>query len=485
MTEPEIQEREAVIAQQISEGRFVSRLRQIFPSTFLGISFDTVLERFVPWMSKGGCAVLDQGLISGSNFVVSIMLARWLAPEQYGAYAVAFGFFVFLSLAYGSLVLEPMAVFGSSSYRHCLRGYLRSLIWMHFTMSVAMVAVFGASAVVAQHVAPAAGLGAALAGVTIASPCVLLFWLARRTFYLELSPAKAASGALVYFVVSFSCLIVLYRYQMLSPFSAFVLIGLAALVTGCYLLIRLHRELRRTPFDHPFSEVWGRHWRYGRWALLSCAASWVPANIYYPLLGWFGTMAKSGQLKALMNLTMPVEQIKIALGLLLLPYAGAVLERKGRSGAGALSRRMTLVAIVIAVVYWIAILSLRRTVFSALYSGHYMECASLLPIIAIGSIAWCGSFGAGITLRAMESPSSVFVAFAIATAVSVAIGIPATWAFGLTGSIWAINISDFLSWILLVWLLRRRMAGTSSSLERLGAWQHAKPQSLSEEFSVD
>ena len=73
-------------------------------------------------------AVLDQGLISGSNFVVIVLLARWLVPEQYGAYAVALGINVLLFTVYQSLLLEPMSVFGGSSYRECLRGYLGSVL---------------------------------------------------------------------------------------------------------------------------------------------------------------------------------------------------------------------------------------------------------------------------------------------------------------------------------------------------------------------
>ncbi|MGB7584218.1 MAG: hypothetical protein WBM11_05170 [Terriglobales bacterium] len=414
---------------------------------------------------------------------MSILLARWLVPEQYGAYAVAFGFFVLLSLIYGSLVLEPMAVFGGSSYRNSLRGYLRSLIWIHVAMSLAITAAFGVSSVIAWKIAPAGGLGQALAGVTIASPFVLLFWLARRSFYLELSPAKAAVGALVYFTITLSLLFVVYRRGLLSPFSAFVLIGIAALATGSYLLIRLRRDLRHDSFDHTVSHVWRRHWRYGRWALLTCVASWIPANIYYPLLGSFGTMAKSGQLKALMNFTLPVEQVKLALGLLLLPYAASVLGREGRTSAGALSRRMTLVAVSIAIVYWAVILWLKAPAFRALYSGRYTEVTHLLPVVALGSIAWCGSFGSAIALRAMESPSSVFVAFSLATVLSLIIGIPATWFYGLSGAIWGTNLSDLLSWIFLVWILRRKMAGDSLGIERFAGWRFTQKPAVVEEVS--
>lgn len=485
MPETNLQEPEVTVEETRRDGWLSANVRKIFPEKLLGISYDTARARFIPWLHKGGCAVLDQGLISGSNFVLSILLARWLVPEQYGAYAVAFGFFVLVTLVYSALVMEPMAVFGGSTYRDRLRGYLNSLMSIHIAMSVAMVVVFGVSAFIVWKVSPGSGLAGAIAGVTIASPFILIFGLARRTFYLELSPAKAAIGALVYCAMSLSCLFVIYRRAWLSPFSAFLILGAAALATSIYLFARLRADLAPSKVDDSVGYIWGRHWRYGSWALLSCVASWIPANIYYPLLSSFGTMAQSGQLKALMNFTLPVEQVKGALGLLFLPYAASVLEREGRSSGGALSRRMTLVAVGVAVSYWTVILATRQTAFHALYSGRYMDVAHLLPIVAIGSIAWCGSFGSAIALRAMEAPSAVFIAFGLSTVASTIVGIPATRIWGLTGAIWGMNVSDLLSWMFLIWLLRRKMAGRSFSFERFLERREAPPQALAEEFPAD
>src|SRR5579862_1359975 len=100
------------------------------------IDAGSFFSRLVRWISKGGLAILDQGLISGSNFLVSILLARWLMPDQYGAYAVAFGIYMMLSLVYQSLVLEPMGVFGGSVFRTNLRGYVRTLVSIHVVLSV-------------------------------------------------------------------------------------------------------------------------------------------------------------------------------------------------------------------------------------------------------------------------------------------------------------------------------------------------------------
>lgn len=452
-----------------------------FPAKWLGIQPGTMRAKILPWVHKGGFAILDQGLISGSNFLASILLARWLVPDQYGAYAVAFSVFVLLSLVYQSLVLEPMAVFGGSSYRDCLRGYLGSLLWIHLSITLAIGAIFGALAFLAKEFSHSPALAGAMAGVTIASPCVLLFWLARRSFYLELSASKAAMGAFVYSSLSVSGLFLLYRRGLLSPFSAFVLMAVAALGTAAYNLIRLRAQLRPSTFAPKVSESWPRHWGYGRWALASCVANWIPAYIYYPLLSSFGSMAHSGQLKALMNLTLPVEQVKAALALLFLPYAARVYAQQGKSSIGTLSTRLTFVAVAIAGGYWAVILVLRHPLFNFLYSGRYSEVAHLLPAVAFGSIIWSACFGPATALRAMESPATVFVAYALATFLSLLIGIPASWAFGVSGAVWGSNLADILSWVTVFVLLRSKTTGQVSGIERFVGWKRTVAPILSEE----
>jgi O-antigen/teichoic acid export membrane protein len=480
LLEPELQESTEESAVKPPQPR-----RNLLAGRLLGIRPDTALAKAVPWVQRGGFAILDQGLISGSNFLAGILLARWLVPEQYGAYAVAFGFFVLISLVYQSLVLEPMAVFGGSSYRNCLRGYLGSLLWIHLALSVGMVAIFGISAFVAKEFSHSSMLAGALAGVTITSPCVLLFWLARRTFYLELAASQAALGAFVYSALSVGGLFLLYHRGLLSPFTAFVLMAFAALGTAFYNLWRLRSQLRPGGSAPSVGESWRRHWGYGRWALAGCVANWIPAYIYYPLLSSFSSMAHSGQLRALMNFTLPVEQIKAALALLFLPYAARVRAQSGRAGVGSLSTRLTLGMLAMAGAYWAAILIFQHPIFRFLYSGRYSEVAHLLPAVAFGSLVWTACFGPATALRAMESPASVFAAYALATGLSLLIGIPATWAFGVGGAVWGTNLADVLSWVIVLTVLRSKVAGRVSGIERWIGWKRPAAQALPEELPAE
>jgi O-antigen/teichoic acid export membrane protein len=429
----------------------------------LGWNLRPWMSGLFPWASKGGLAVFDQALISGSNFVISVLLARWLVPGEYGAYAVAFGIYVMLTLVYQALVMEPMGVFGGSVFRRNLRGYLGSLLSIHLAFSVGICFVLVIAWAVAHHLDPAGAMAGALAGVAIASPCLLLFALARRTFYVELSPAPAAIGALIYSTVVLACLYFVYQHALLSPFVAFLLIGAGGLVTGLVLMFALRSSLSAAGPSPAIRDAWHRHWDYGRWALAGSVAAWFPSYVYYPLLSSFKSTAESGQLKALMNLTMPFEQTKGALLMLLLPYAARVMEQHGRAGVRDLAAKLTLLSLILAVGYWAVIIPLHNPVFHLLYSSRYTEVAYLLPTLAVGQIFWSGTFGSSVALRAMESPASVFMALGIATLASLLIGVPATWVFGLKGAIWGSNLADIFSLVALFLALRHKLATQGSA----------------------
>ena len=256
--------------------------------------------------------------------------------------------------------------------------------------------------------------------------------------------------------------------------TAFLLMGLGAAATSAYLWMHLRRTLPSPSIIPPgIRESWGRHWRYGRWALAGSFVGWIPAYIYYPLLSSFGGMAHSGQLRALMNLTLPIEQMKGALGLLLIPYAARVQHMSGRGSAQKLSIKMTLLVLGGAIAYWAVILPMQRPLFHFLYSGRYSEVVHFLPLVAIGSVVWTAAYGPAIVLRGMNSPQSYFLAWALATGVSLIVGIPATWKYGLTGAIWGSNTADIFSFIFIVIILRRKIARYPEADAPTIAWRGA------------
>jgi O-antigen/teichoic acid export membrane protein len=414
-------------------------------------------QNLLRWGTKGGLAVVDHGLISGSNFLLGILLARWLAPDQYGAYALAFSAFLLFSFLYYSLLLEPMAVFSGSAYSRCLRGYLKSLIWIHLAITVVAVVILGTTTLVVFFRSGTGGLAGAMLGVTIASPCILLLWLARRAYYMELNPARAAVGAFLYCALLVAGTYSLFRMGRLSPFTAYVLMATGALATSAYLILYIRGSLTALEPGPTPRETWKRHWGYGRWALAAAVATWIPYYMYYPLVTSFFGMAQAGQLRALMNFALPMEQTFTALSCLFLPYA-ARIQREGRSNAGPLTRRIMLVYVGGAIAYWLVFLPFKAQAFHYLYAGKYTEVAYLIPYVALETILWSASFGPTIVLRGMESSISIFYARCVASVLSLTVGIPLTHAYGLWGAMVGIVLANAAALVVTLYILRGKIA---------------------------
>ncbi len=418
------------------------------------------------WPLRAGFALVDQGLISGSNFIVAILLGRWLAPGQYGVYALAFEVFLFLSVVYGALILEPMSVFGPSIYRNEFHSYLGILLRIHCAVSIAIVAAGFAAARIVSALRPGSSLPSALVGIAIASPCLLLFWLARRGFYVHLLPQKAALGACVYSAVLLAGVAVVSRLHLLSSFSAFLMMAAAAVVTGPLMLTRFKASVPALRGRQLHSkEVLVQHWKYGRWALASSVVIWFSAALYYPLLGSYFTLADTGEFKALMNLASPIGQVFVALTLLSLPYVSKANHEDG-SAAGRLARKLTFVYIGGTSIYWVFVLFARGPLVHHLYAGKYTQIASLLPWLALGSILRIAATAQAIVLRAMRSPSKVFVAYFSACVVALVVGIPSTRHFGLRGALltWVLSSGTALAGAALMVHLQSRKISAPDSI---------------------
>lgn len=417
-----------------------------------------LFARLLSWGVKSGLSIADQGLIAGSNFLLSVFLARWLTPDTYGAYAVAYSVFILLSLLIVGLLIEPMAVFGSSAFRGCVREYLGSLFRFGILISLGIASALAIAAIAAQRLGSHGALPGAFGGLSLAAPFIFLFWVARRSFYLDLAPAPAVLGAFLYSLSMLVGLLLFYRKSSLSPFTAFFLMGVAALIGTSVLVNLLCNRFPRTHTPVKTREVWNRHWNYGRWALGASVVSWIPSYIYYPLLSVMLGVSYSGKLRALMNFAQPLEQTQVALLMLFLPYAARHQgERKDHRATYALTVRLTLASLAAGALYWSLVLPLRSTLFQLLYSGKYEASSSGLNIVAIVSLLWSATYGPATVLRALESPASVFVAYSTAAFVSLPAGILLIRMIGINGAIWGIALSHAISISMLLVLLRAKV----------------------------
>lgn len=409
----------------------------------------------LPWATKWSLALLDQGLTSGSNFLLAILLARWLTAAQYGAYALAFSVFLLLASVNDSLITEPMMVFGPSSYQSLKREYLGSLLRIQGLIGIAFSILLALAALITGHVGSSRILASTLAGLSMSTPCTLILYVARYANYLEQRPGRAAAGALLYCMLTLGATFIVYKRGSLSPFTAFDIIGTSSILTAIFMLFRLKPILMPSASMSPM-RVWAEHWSYGRWSLGSAALRWVPGNILYSMTGAFLGLADTGALKALLNLLLPLSNGVSSFSLLFQPYVSGVFAKGGERSTRAPTAVVTILYIAVGTIYTVLLVAFRHPVSRLLYGGNFPDVAYLVAIAGAGTVLTLGSYGAVMGLRAIQRPSLVFAANCAASAVSVVAGTVGTWKFGLRGLVGSMVLSGLTMLLVSAHLFNRR-----------------------------
>jgi O-antigen/teichoic acid export membrane protein len=411
-------------------------------------------ERWGRWLGKGLWAVMDQGLFATSNFLVNLLLARWLIPQDYGIFTVAFTITLFTAVFHQALLTEPMLVFGPGRFKNGLSEYLGILVYGHIGFAaLSSLSLMAFSLVLALSGSDA--LPVILAASALAAPFISLLWLMRRACYVQLTPHLAALGGGLYVILMLGGTWVLYWRGWLSAISAFGVMGVSSLIVSLWLAIRLQVNMPPLRQNDQVRDALKKHWEYGRWSMATAMLQWTPANIYYLLLPiWVGFEA-SASLKALMNLLMPVLQTNAALSAILLPI---LVQAKGHSGFHSRMRFAVATFILGSALYWILLGVFNRPLVSLLYEGKYLAYADMLWLLGLLPVASGVIAATSAALRAMERPDQLFRAYVPPTIIALTLGILLVFVWGTVGAAVALVLT-YVVMAMTTSLVYRRVKG--------------------------
>lgn len=412
------------------------------------------LKRYLSWVQKGSFAVLDQGLFAGANFLVNILLARWLPPAQYGAFSVAYSVFLLLGTFHMAVLIEPMLVFGAGKYARQFPRYLGLLLYSHSGLMVGASLILAVVALVFWQLGSVL-LAQSFVGLAIAVPFIQLTWLLRRAFYVPLDPHWAVTGGVLHLGLMSVGLYGLCRQHLLSSFSALIMIGASSAVVSIWLTSMLKPRWRQEPAGPTLGMVLEDHWQYGKWSSITAASRWVPLNINYLLLPiWFG-LESSASFRAIMNFVMPLQQSYTAISMLLVPLYVRALQTQDRQELARSVRFMLILFGIGSGLYW-AILSLfRYQIIEGFYGGRYGEHTHLLIIAGLTAFPTGVVTVLSSVLRAMERPDLVFWSSVIAAAVFIAVGLLLLPLGGVMGGLLGLLASLIAAAVVSAWFYRQ------------------------------
>jgi O-antigen/teichoic acid export membrane protein len=420
------------------------------------------IDRRLAWLKKGTLALLDQGLVSGSNFLVAILLARWLTREDYGAYAMGFSVFILLYGFHNAFLLEPMSVFGPEAYTKCLTAYVKKLLGFHFGLALILSLLVVAGIIVLPLFTNAHALTSALWGVCIAVPLILFYWICRRAAYLRFAPGLAVMGSAIYCLSVLILALALRSWR--SPLMGFVIQSLAA-IPAALLLMRPLKSGTDTQPGPSNQEVLCEHWRYGRWVMGSTLVTWISGYGYYVLVGMLLPMQDVAALRALRNLTEPCYRAMAAIILLVLPWASSRFSEEGRRGLQRRTLQLNLLFGGSALLYFATVALFGNKLMGLLYAGRYNGSANLLLLATAPVVLIAASLGSEVAVQVMQAPSEVFLAYGVSGGLTLLLGIAFTRYWGLRGGLISILISSAAVWVVLTYRCQKRLRAVAPDAE--------------------
>jgi O-antigen/teichoic acid export membrane protein len=277
---------------------------------------------------RGLGAIIDQTLVSATNFLTTVIIGRAAGQDALGSYTLAFSITLVLLCLQESLICLPYTVRHRRYELIPRREFAGSTLMQAALLAVVLVLVLTIGSW-------AAGAGNLISlrlsiVVAIASPVVLLRDFARRMSFAHLEVNRAIVVDCAVLVLQLAALLVFWQFGWLAATSAYVAIAVACSVAGAMWLWSFRENF--LPGNRRLLQDFREGWALGGWVLASQIVSILSTYVMYWLVaGHLGTVA-SGVLTACSAIILVTNPVTLGTYAYLTPRLSSALAGGGTRG---------------------------------------------------------------------------------------------------------------------------------------------------------
>jgi len=399
------------------------------------------LDQIKHWVFKGGFGILDQGLYSGANFVLGILLARWLSPSKYGNFSAAYSIFLFLSIFQVALIAEPMSIFGAGKYSEQTASYLNYLLRLQWIGSFLGTFIIILLALLSVNL----DLREALIAMAISLPWILFYWYLRRAFYIEMQSGMAMITSTIYSILLILIVVIIEYQSNITSVYAYLVMALSSLIASLFALRRLGVSFwgKSTVIDSLNSSTANIElWNFGKWVLPAYIAGWFTSVSFPFFISILLNSQLAGAFRAMQNIYLPFQQFLAAITLLILPWLAKQRSNFGTGKLFSLTQFVALVTVLAALIYCLFTVYYRHEIVALLYENKYYSSFDYMVIyLAIATLISSAPLVLGLALRILNHPSTILWSKGSAAFFTVLLGLPVISAFRMNGVLFILVVS--------------------------------------------
>lgn len=402
-------------------------------------------------------SLLDQGVISMSNFLAAVYLARTVSAKEFGIYAVGFSLLRFVRAVQEGVIVQPVNTFGASMKNKEFQRYLGStlLSQLGFTSLVSIGALLFGYLLTAW-------------GNDTAGPTLYRLWFVfitwplqeflRRAFYTRGDVHLAAGISTVSNLARFVILFWMAGQGTLTGSVGMNAIGLGS-VAG--LLFGAWGARHYFTFKLGWQEIkttWIENWKFGKWMLGALLANFVSLEVYPLVVAGMISFAATGAYRALENLVAAVHVILRAMDTFITPYTARAYDNSGAKHLYTIVRRAYLLGGIPIILILIAAIAFTEPLLKLLYEETYLNTQSGIIWLSLFYLLWYTYWPIQSALKAIKRSRPVFTANVLGIVCMFTLGLLSIRAWGLNGAFIGQALNALIANVILwrAWLMLKK-----------------------------
>ena len=402
-------------------------------------------------------ALIDQVVVSGTSFLMTVVVGRLTSPSELGVYALGIAFLTSLYSVHEALITSPYTILqhrplGTRAERAgsalVFSGLLSTL-----TIFILLINAVGMSAI---DVKPA--LVAMILVLAAVTPFLLLREFARRFFFAHLELSKALMLDIAVVATQFAAVGGLAYSGRLSSATALAAIGTGSGLTACIWLYvqRGNFVVSRNQIRKSMQPSWS----LGKWLFASQLAGLVALQFTYWQVAWILGTAAIGIFVACESVALIANPVTLGLGNIRYAQMALALEVGGLAALQKEAMRSALVVGALMIMFFVTILLTGDDIIRLLFGDEFVGYGHIVTRLTLAALVWAIGLPACNALSTMDRARTNFWISCTHTSLRAILVFPVVNEWGLLGLTYLVLVGvicwSTAEWVVFLMLARAK-----------------------------
>lgn len=409
---------------------------------------------------NGVYALIDQSIVSGTRFLVTVLVAKACGEVVLGVYALVLSMVLMALIVQQTLVTTPYSNFRN---RVQAKSNYYGDVWLQSVLvallSGLLIAVIGGvfwllspAGQADSDKFPMAQMALACVSAAIAVPFMVSVEFFRRTWLIRMQSKSALILDALISVAVLSVLGALFYLDRLDAnavFGVLAVVNLVAALVGLRLL-RPHLDLsQNTAMEHL-----RKHWGFGKWIFSSEAMTFGRGHLLKWIIGGFLGIGATGIYSACDSLMRAINPFFLAVASVAEPTLAAGYAKSGRTEVKRIAFKVLAIMVAGTLPICLIVSLLSEHLLLYFYGPTFATYAWVVVWLALAAFVYSNGYPLANAIQAIDRPEINFRVrmFTFVFVISASLLVAPTW--GLAGLAFLQLVSAILSFSIRVAVFR-------------------------------